>query len=168
VNGSTWQIHLESSSDNGKTWSSTQPLNSTECTIQPSILIYPNENNSNGNNSNVKLQMVARNRNANSSLWQIWSDDLGKTWSPIKPLDLPNPNSGTDAVTLKDGRQLLIYNHTNDTKDKNFFPRNREMLNLAVSKNGNDWQQSATLECTPTAEFSYPAIIQLWVVLTWQ
>jgi predicted neuraminidase len=171
VNGSTWQIHLESSSDNGKTWSSTQPLNSPEQggAIQPSILIYPNENN-----SNIKLQMITRNYNGNGSLWQTWSEDRGKTWSPIKPLTLPNPNSGTDAVTLKDGRQLLIYNHTHisNTKDKNFFPLNREMLNLAVSKNGNDWQQIATLECTPTAEFSYPAIIQtkdgmVHAVYTW-
>ncbi|MDR3199606.1 MAG: exo-alpha-sialidase [Planctomycetaceae bacterium] len=154
---SVWQIHLESSADNGKTWSSTQPLNSAEQggTIQPSMLVYRN-----GNNPNGKLQMIARNRNGNGSLWQTWSEDHGKTWSSIQPLALPNPNSGIDAVTLKDGRQLLIYNHTNDTKDKNIFPRNREMLNLAVSRDGNDWQQIAVIECTPTAEFSYPSIIQ--------
>jgi predicted neuraminidase len=159
-----WQIHLESSSDHGKTWSTTQPLNTPEQggTIQPSILVYPNG----------KLQLIARNRNGKGSLWQTWSEDHGKTWSPIKPLPLPNPNSGTDAVTLKDGRQLLIYNHTNHTDDKNVFPRNREMLNLAVSQDGNDWKQIATIECTPTAEFSYPSIIQtkdgmVHAVYTW-
>jgi hypothetical protein len=31
----------------------------------------------------------------------------GKTWSEIALLDVPNPSSGTDAVTLKDGRHLL-------------------------------------------------------------
>jgi predicted neuraminidase len=164
--GTVWQIHLESSSDDGKTWSSTQPLNTAEQggAIQPSILVYKNGN----------LQMIARNRNGEGSLWQTWSEDRGKTWSPIKPLPLPNPNSGTDAVTLNDGRQLLIYNHTNrNEKNKNISPRNREMINLAVSENGNDWKQIATLEQTPNAEFSYPAIIQtkdglVHLVYTWQ
>jgi predicted neuraminidase len=161
--GKAWQIHVESSSDGGKTWSTTEPINTPEQggTIQPSILVYPNE----------KLQLIARNRNNKGSLWQTWSEDHGKTWSPIKPLSLPNPNSGTDAVTLKDGRQLLIYNHTNHA-DENIFPRNREMLNLAVSKDGNDWKRIAVLECTPTAEFSYPSIIQtkngmVHAVYTW-
>jgi predicted neuraminidase len=46
------------------------------------------------------------------------------------------------------------------------------MLNLAVSQDGNDWQRIAALECTPTAEFSYPSIIQtkngmVHAVYTW-
>ena len=40
---------------------------------------------------------------------------------------LPNPNSGTDAVTLRDGRHLLVYNHT---------PQGRSPLNVAVSRDG--------------------------------
>ncbi|MDR0871678.1 MAG: exo-alpha-sialidase [Planctomycetaceae bacterium] len=163
--GPAWQIHVESSSDGGKTWSSTEPINTEQegGAIQPSILTYPNGD----------LQMVARNRNGKGLLWSTWSKDRGKTWSPIKPLALPNPNSGTDAVTLKDGRQLLIYNHTNRTeKNEYVFPSNREMLNLAVSQDGGDWKRIATLECTPTDEFSYPAIIQtkdgfVHAVYTW-
>jgi predicted neuraminidase len=161
--GKVWQIHLESSLDGGKTWSTTEPLHTQEQggAIQPSILVYPNGT----------LQLIARNRNSGGSLWQTWSEDRGKTWSPIKPLSLPNPNSGTDAVTLKDGRQLLIYNHTNHADEK-IFPRNREMLNLAVSTDGNDWKRIAVLECTPTAEFSYPSVIQtkdgmIHAVYTW-
>jgi predicted neuraminidase len=64
---------------------------------------------------------------------------------------LPNPSSGTDAVTLKDGRHLLIYNHT---------AKGRSPLNLAVSKDGKTWQAALELENTPGSEFSYPALIQ--------
>jgi predicted neuraminidase len=64
---------------------------------------------------------------------------------------LPNPNSGIDAVTLRDGRQLLIYNHTE---------RGRSPLNVALSQDGNDWRAALVLEDEPQEEFSYPAVIQ--------
>lgn len=76
--------------------------------------------------------------------------------------DLPNPNSGTDAVTLADGRHLLIYNHSE---------KGRSPLNIAVSTNGKSWTPALTLETEP-GEFSYPAIIQaadgtVHVTYTW-
>ena len=77
--------------------------------------------------------------------------------------DLPNPNSGTDAVTLADGRHLLAYNHTE---------QGRSPLNIAVSADGATWMPSLVLETAP-AEFSYPAIIQaadgkVHVTYTWK
>jgi len=89
---------------------------------------------------------------------QSWSTDQGKTWSKITALSLPNPNSGTDAVTLKDGRQLLVYNHT--TK-KGKEPKGRNMLNVAISSNGSDWKPVLTLENEPVEDgYAYPAVIQ--------
>ena len=61
-----------------------------------------------------------------------------------------NPSSGTDAVTLKDGRHLLIYNPV---------PKGRTPLVIAVSRDGRDWKPVVTLEDEP-GEYSYPAIIQ--------
>jgi len=77
-------------------------------------------------------------------------------------IDLPNPNSGTDAVTLRDGRHLLVYNHT--THD-------RHPLNIAISPEGTTWTPSVTLE-NEEGEFSYPAVIQgedgrIHITYTW-
>ena len=87
-----------------------------------------------------------------------------KTWGGMSLMELPNPNSGTDAVTLRDNRHLLVYNHT---------ARGRSPLNLAVSQDGKTWQAALVLEDEPKAEFSYPAIIQtkdglVHITYTWK
>jgi predicted neuraminidase len=87
---------------------------------------------------------------------QSWSDDGGKTWSNMTATSLPNPNAGTDAVTLMDGRQLLVYNHTTRAGS---FPKGRNMLNVAISNDGINWQPALTLE-RQEGEYSYPAVIQ--------
>jgi predicted neuraminidase len=77
---------------------------------------------------------------------------------------LPNPNSGLDAVTLKDGRHLLVYNHTRS---------GRSPLNVAISPNGREWSATLVLENEPGQEFSYPAVIQsgdglVHITYTWK
>ena len=69
---------------------------------------------------------------------------------------LPNPNAGADGVTLSDGRHLLVYNHTTRRSSR---PRGREMLNVAVSSDGKEWQAALALE-NQRGEHSYPAVIQ--------
>jgi len=64
--------------------------------------------------------------------------------------DLPNPNSGIDALTLADGRHLLVHNPVS---------RCRSPLAVSLSENGEAWQEIATLE-SERGEFSYPAIVQ--------
>ncbi|MFO7257464.1 MAG: exo-alpha-sialidase, partial [Bacteroidota bacterium] len=89
---------------------------------------------------------------------QAWSNDQGRTWSEMTATMLPNPNSGTDAVTLQDGRQLLVYNHTTKEGDE---PKDRNMLNVALSDDGENWTPVMTLENEPIqAGYSYPAVIQ--------
>jgi predicted neuraminidase len=151
---SAWAIYFERTSDLGKTWSRTELLHDglKIGAIQPSILFLGGD----------KLQAVGRTKQG--KVFQITSDDAGKTWGEISLTDLPNPNSGTDAVTLADGRHLLIYNHT---------PKGRSPLNLAVSQDGKTWEAALVFEDEPKKEFSYPAIIQtkdglVHITYTWQ
>lgn len=141
-----WRVFFEISKDNGKTWEIVDYINDGQefDAIQPSILFYP------GN----KMQVLCR--TIQDVVSQSWSEDGGYSWSKMTATSLPNPSAGTDAVTLKDGRQLLIYNHT--TK-KGKFPKSRNMLNLATSVDGKDWKPVMTLE-RQEGEYSYPAIIQ--------
>ncbi|OIN60322.1 sialidase family protein [Arsenicibacter rosenii] len=154
-----WRLHVESSTDKGKTWQATPPLNSGKPgAIQPSILIHPGG----------KLQMVCR--GTGGYILSTWSTDGGTTWSPLENTPLPNPNSGIDAVTLKDGRHVLIYNHISDGAEK--WGR-RSVLNAAFSKDGKVWEAANVLENEPKAEFSYPAVIQtkdglVHITYTWK
>jgi predicted neuraminidase len=140
-----WKVHLEQTSDLGKTWSIVNVLNDpTIRAIQPSILTY----------KDGKMQMLCRTENGFIS--QCWSDDNGKSWGKMTATSLPNPNSGIDAVTMKDGRQLLVYNPTSDGA--------RVPLSIAVSNDGKNWKRICDLEgltkSNASDEYSYPAVIQ--------
>lgn len=157
-----WKVQIESSSDNGKTWTTSGDLNDGRefGAIQPAILFHPNN----------KLQLLCRTEN--EVITDLWSDDNGKTWGKMKSIGLPNPNSGIDAVTLKDGRHLLVYNPT----DKNWG--DRVPLTVTISKDGKEWKDVLELESvtnpntTDEEEYSYPSIIQsedglVHIVYTW-
>jgi predicted neuraminidase len=153
--GDLWRVHFERTSDLGRSWQVTPPVNDgrTIGAIQPSILRHPGG----------RLQAVGRTDHQHR-IFSIESTDGGRSWGPMTLLDLPNPNSGIDAVTLADGRQLLVYNHTT---------RGRGVLNVAVSEDGKRWQAALVLEDEPGAEFSYPAVIQtrdglVHVTYTWK
>ncbi|MET0336323.1 MAG: sialidase family protein [Caulobacter sp.] len=150
ADGGGWDLYFERSEDQGRTWTKT-PLVASPLkidAIQSSILFHPGG----------VLEAVARTRQG--ALAQTWSRDNGKTWSPLATIDLPNPNSGTDAVTLADGRQLLVYNHTGHlpaTPGKGL----RYPLNVAISNDGITWREVATLESEPRPDgYAYPAVIQ--------
>ncbi len=155
-----WKVHFERSPDLGKSWSRTGPVNDTRTfgVIQPTFLTYPDG----------RIQALCRSRQ--SVIVETWSTDGGKTWSTMSATRLPNPNSAIHGVTLQDGRHLLIYNHTIDGGKS---PRDREMLNVAVSTDGKDWKQVLVLEREPNCEFSYPFVIQsrdglVHVTYTWK
>lgn len=155
-----WRIHFEFTGDQGKTWTRTEPINNprTYQAIQPSILVH----------ADGKLQLLAR--TLNSVLVTSWSEDGGRSWSLLQESGLPNNNAGTDAVTLADGRQVLVYNHVKTPIGAR--GGYRTPLNLAVSEDGIQWEAALVLEDSEIGEYSYPAVIQsadgmVHVVYTW-
>ncbi|MCD8740466.1 exo-alpha-sialidase [Mucilaginibacter roseus] len=141
-----WKAHIERSADNGKTWDNI-PVDTAGKfdVIQPSVLTYPGG----------RLQILCRSKQG--KVVQAWSTDGGKTWSKLSETTLLNPNSGTDAVTLKSGRQLIVYNP--DVPGKDWF-NGRGKLRVAKSTDGQKWTDVAELENGDKEEYSYPAIIQ--------
>lgn len=133
-------------------------LNPIYC-IQPSILKL----------SDGRLQAIGRTRNGR--LASTWSSDNGDSWTKVKLIDVPNNQSGTDAVTLRRGRHVLIYNDFGTIPGTPKGPRNP--LSIAVSDNGTDWNKVLTLEDSPIGDYSYPAIVEgrdgtLHCVYTWR
>jgi predicted neuraminidase len=152
---STWRVHFERSVDAGATWTVVRPAASSDGreidAIQPSILIHPGE----------RLQALGRSRSGR--VFETWSSDRGRTWTALALTALPNPNSGIDALTLRDGRHLIVYNHTRE---------GRSPLNVALSRDGRTWDAALVLEHEP-GEYSYPAVIQaadgrVHITYTWR
>jgi predicted neuraminidase len=138
-----WKIHIEKSKDFGETWQFI-PIDpeSNFNVIQPAILIDSNNN----------LQILCRSKS--NAILEAFSKDNGDNWGALAKTDLPNPNSGIDAVTLKNGWYLLVYNPTIQGYE------DRARLNVAVSKDGINWADAFILESSEKGEFSYPAVIQ--------
>jgi len=157
---SKWSVHFERSSDLGKTWEFIGPVNDGVKiqAIQPSILFLGGD------------RLLALGRSRQDRVFEVRSDDGGKTWGEMTLGTLPNNNSGTDAVTLKDGRHLIVYNHIGGTPGK--WGGKRTPLNLAVSKDAKTWEAALVIETDP-GEYSYPAIIQtsdglVHITYTWK
>ncbi len=145
-----WRLHFERSRDGGRTWEHIGPVDPGRNmdAIQPSLLIH----------DDITLQAVCRTRQG--AIGTSWSFDAGETWTPVGAIELPNPNSGTDAVTLADGRHLIVYNHdatSIERSDKGV----RYPLNLAISRNGLKWEPVYVVESQPNrAGYAYPSLIQ--------
>ena len=150
---SRWRIHFEITRDHGQSWTKVSPPDGAEIldAIQPSILRV------------AQNKLIAIGRSRQGRIFWTASYDGGNTWTPVQRTVVPNPNSGIDAVTLADGRQLLVYNPTT---------RGRSPLSVALSQDGVDWKEVLTLEDEPE-EFSYPAVIQtrdglVHITYTWK
>ena len=130
---------MEMSNQDLTDWEKIEIDNNGFDAIQPSVLFYPDGS----------LQILCRSKN--KSVVESWSHDNGKTWTPLMATELANNNSGTDAVTLSNGLQLIIYNPITSGRNK---------LAIAASYDGKIWEKLIDLEDHDSGEFSYPSIIQ--------
>lgn len=157
-----WTVHLELTRDLGRTWTVVGPINTKAefNAIQPSVLFH----------ADGRLQLLCRSQEG--VVTTSWSADQGRTWSRMTSTGLPNPNSGTDAVTLADGRHVLVYNPVGLAAGKK--SGSRSPLAVAISADGVVWRDVVELE-NDMAEhgYSYPAVIQtrdglVHITYTWR
>ena len=146
-----WRAHFERSTDLGRTWTRSDRLAGRSAggedfwVIQPTILTLGDG------------ELLALFRSKQSRIAASRSADAGRTWGPIFGTALPNPDAGVDAVTLADGRHLLVYNHK--VRINGAWAGSRSRLNAALSDDGDAWDASLMLE-DQDGEYSYPAVIQ--------
>jgi hypothetical protein len=95
-------VHFERSVDAGLTWTAVDASASADGSridaIQPSILVHPGG----------KLQAIGRTRSGR--VFETWSGDEGRTWTPIA-LTVAESRVTIDAATLRDGRHLIVQPH---------------------------------------------------------
>ena len=132
-----WRVFMESSSGDLSGWSRTDIDNNGFNAIQPTLFFHKG-----------RLDMLCRTQEG--VLARASSDDLGRTWTPLRDSGLQNNNSGIDGTVLKNGLRLLVCNPQKE---------GRNTLALMGSFDGETWRTLLMLEDQPCGEFSYPAVI---------
>jgi len=133
--------------DGGDTWQFSEPLVGAG-NIQPSI----------AKKADGSLVAYMRDNGPPPKRLHIsTSTDKGLTWSLVKDSTLPNPGSGADVVTLRNGHWALAYNDTE---------RGRHSLAVSISTDeGRTWEHTRHLERDmrdrqSATSSGYPSIIQ--------
>jgi len=133
--------------DGGRTWQFSEPLVGPG-NIQPSIA---------EKTDGTLVAYMRDNGPAPKRLHVSTSADRGLTWSPVRDSELPNPGSGADLVTLRNGHWALAYNDTED---------GRHSLAVSISTDeGKIWKFTRHLERDMrerniATSSAYPSIVQ--------
>lgn len=128
--------------DGGKTWTFSRPVPEAGL-LQPTVVEFPDG----------RLVAFFRNGDRRHRIKRSDSTDGGMTWSEVTLTTLPHPGSGIEALVLRNGHLLMIYN------DKEVGPR--DSLAVSISDDaGKTWNWTRRLEDTPDSRFDYPSIIE--------
>jgi predicted neuraminidase len=128
--------------DAGNTWTFSKPV-AEPGLIQPSLVEF----------SDGEMMAFFRNSDPARRVKRSDSTDGGITWSTPELTDRLHPGAGIEALALKNGHLLLVYNN----KEKS--PRDKLAVALSTDR-GQSWHHERQLEDTPNARFDYPSIVQ--------
>jgi predicted neuraminidase len=132
------------SDDNGQHWRASKPIVGLG-PIQPTIVRKKNGT------------LVAYLRDSGGAPNRVMissSEDDGESWSPAVDTDIPNPGSSLEAIVLKDGCWVMVYNDTE---------HGRHSLAAALSDDeGRAWKWKRHIGRSENREksFGYPSLIQ--------
>src|SRR5215472_9260002 len=134
------------SDDGGYTWSASEPIVGYGG-IQPSVV----------RKKDGSLVAYLRDNGPAPKRAQVsYSKDDGETWTGAKDTEIPNPGSSLEAIALKNGDWLMVYNDLDN---------GRWSLVAAISDDeGATWKWRRHLDGSPEREskneYHYPSVIQ--------
>ncbi len=130
------------SDDNGNNWHCSLPIVG-KGNIQPSFV---------QKNDGTIVAFMRDSGDEPGRIMMAESSDKGNSWSFAKDSDIPNPGASIEAIKLKSGNWLLIYNDVED---------GRYSLAAALSDDeGNSWKWKKSLENSKNGSYAYPSVIQ--------
>ncbi|NOX67173.1 MAG: exo-alpha-sialidase [Chlorobi bacterium] len=130
------------SDDNGQNWHGSLPIVG-KGNIQPSFVLK---------NNGTIVAFMRDSGDEPGRIMMAESSDEGNSWSFAKDSDIPNPGASIEAIKLKSGNWLLIYNDVED---------GRYSLAAALSNDeGATWKWKKHLENSKGESFHYPSVIQ--------
>jgi predicted neuraminidase len=134
------------SDDNGASWTTSEPLVGGG-NVQPSLV---------RKRDGSIVAYMRDNGPAPKRIPTSTSHDEGVTWSTVVDTDIPNPGTSVEAISLKDGTWVMIYND---------LERGRNSLAVSVSEDeGASWKWTRHLDRDMRGEgagsFHYPSILQ--------
>uniref|UniRef100_A0A061RHE2 Bnr asp-box repeat family protein n=1 Tax=Tetraselmis sp. GSL018 TaxID=582737 RepID=A0A061RHE2_9CHLO len=94
-----WTTHVELSHDRGRTWLRQPKVDFDGSVLQPTVFEVQDG-----------LMMLMRSKHGFIVRSRSRKGSYGAKWEPGVTTDIKNPNSGIDAVTLSDGRIILVFN----------------------------------------------------------
>ena len=132
--------------DGGATWQTSEPVVGMGA-IQPTVV---------RKRDGTLVAYFRDNGPAPKRVHMAVSRDNGVTWPEVMDTDIPNPGSGLEAIVLKDGAWVMIYND---------LEKGRHQLAVSLSDDeGKTWKWKRYIERDDrgqgAASFHYPSIIQ--------